>query len=57
MREPAYEALRARLDAAGIAVPVTMKDSFGARGHAPEAFYFADPDGNVLEARWYADAD
>jgi glyoxylase I family protein len=48
-----YEALRARLDAAGVAVPVTMKDAFGARGNAPEAFYFADPDGNVLEARHY----
>lgn len=31
-----------------------MRDSFGARGQAPEAFYFGDPDGNVLEARWYA---
>lgn len=46
-------ALRTRLEAEGIAIPITMKDSFGARGHAPEAFYFADPDGNVLEARWY----
>jgi catechol 2,3-dioxygenase-like lactoylglutathione lyase family enzyme len=46
-------ALRTRLEAEGIAIPITMKDSFGARGRAPEAFYFADPDGNVLEARWY----
>ena len=53
LEKPEYDALRARLDAEGIAVPITMKDSFGARGHAPEAFYFADPDGNVLEARWY----
>jgi glyoxylase I family protein len=30
-----------------------MTQSFGARGFAPEAFYFADPDGNVLEARYY----
>lgn len=45
--------LRGRLEAEGIAIPITMKDSFGARGRAPEAFYFADPDGNVLEARWY----
>lgn len=49
-----YAALRARLAARGVAAPVTMKDSFGARGRAPEAFYFADPDGNVIEARYYA---
>lgn len=49
-----YDALRARLEQHGIAVPHTMRDSFGARGDAPEAFYFADPDGNILEARYYA---
>lgn len=48
-----FEALRARLDERGVAVLLTMKDSFGARGHAPETFYFADPDGNILEARHY----
>ena len=48
-----YDALRARLAEAGVPPPFTMKDSFGARGQAPEAFYFADPDGNVLEARYY----
>lgn len=53
MTRAEYDALRGRLDAHGIAVPVQMKDSFGAQGHAPEAFYFADPDGNVLEARYY----
>ena len=30
-----------------------MKSSFGARGLAPHTFYFGDPDGNVLEARYY----
>jgi catechol 2,3-dioxygenase-like lactoylglutathione lyase family enzyme len=54
MDQAAYTALRARVDALGLAAPITMKDSFGARGHAPEAFYFRDPDGNVLEARYYA---
>lgn len=49
-----FAALRARLEAAGVVVPFTMKDSFGAQGQAPEAFYFADPDGNVLGARYYA---
>lgn len=48
-----FEALRAELGGRGIAILQTMKDSFGARGHAPETFYFADPDGNVLEARHY----
>lgn len=52
-----YEALRARLDARGIPVPVTMTDSFGARGSAPQAMYFADPDGNVIEARYYDDEE
>ncbi len=51
-----YQGLRARLEAAGVAVPVTMTDSFGARGLAPETLYFADPDGNVIEAR-YDDVD
>ncbi|MFZ5478402.1 MAG: VOC family protein [Myxococcota bacterium] len=49
-----YDALRARLDARGIAVIQVLRDSFGARGEAPEAFYFGDPDGNVIEARYYA---
>lgn len=48
-----YDALRARLAENGVAVPRTMTDSFGAQGQAPEAIYFADPDGNVLEARYY----
>jgi catechol-2,3-dioxygenase len=30
-----------------------MSRSFGAQGWAPEAFYFVDPDGNVIEARHY----
>jgi catechol 2,3-dioxygenase-like lactoylglutathione lyase family enzyme len=48
-----FEAARARLAEAGVAMGVTMRDSFGARGSAPEAFYFADPDGNVIELRHY----
>ena len=57
MGRTAYEALRARLEAHGVAVPVTMTDLFGARGLAREAVYFADPDGNVIEARYYDDGD
>jgi catechol 2,3-dioxygenase-like lactoylglutathione lyase family enzyme len=47
-----YEALRARLAERG-ASTFKMERSFGARGVAPEAFYFHDPDGNVFEARYY----
>jgi catechol 2,3-dioxygenase-like lactoylglutathione lyase family enzyme len=53
MSRARYDELRARLTAHGVATPVTMKDSFGAQGSAPEAFYFGDPDGNVFEARYY----
>jgi catechol 2,3-dioxygenase-like lactoylglutathione lyase family enzyme len=47
-----YDALRERVQAHdGTVVP--MQRMFGARGVAPEAFYFHDPDGNVFEARTY----
>ena len=48
-----FDALLTRLAERNIPVPMTMKNSFGARGHAPETIYFADPDGNVIEARYY----
>jgi glyoxylase I family protein len=54
MSKEEYAAMLGRLNAHKVAVPVTMKNSFGAQGQAPEAIYFADPDGNVLEARYYA---
>jgi catechol 2,3-dioxygenase-like lactoylglutathione lyase family enzyme len=53
MSERDFDALRARLDAAGVTASTTMEQSFGAQGLAPRAFYFRDPDGNVLEARYY----
>ena len=37
-----------------IATSSMMEQSFGARGLATRAFYFRDPDGNVVEARYYA---
>lgn len=49
-----YDDLRRRLDVAGVETLSMLRSSFGARGLAPEAFYFPDPDGNVLEARYYA---
>jgi glyoxylase I family protein len=48
-----FDALRARLRAAGVDSSFTLTDAFGARGKAPDTFYFADPDGNVVEARYY----
>ncbi|OBG28301.1 VOC family protein [Mycobacterium sp. 852002-51057_SCH5723018] len=48
-----FEALDRRLQAEGVDTGARMNRTFGARGWAPEAFYFADPDGNVIEARHY----
>ncbi|MFF5207369.1 VOC family protein [Streptosporangium sp. NPDC000396] len=48
-----YDALRRRLEDNGNEIPITMEKSFGARGIAPQTFYFTDPDGNVIEARYY----
>ena len=53
MSEADFTSLRARLAANGITITGHMEQSFGAQGLAPEAFYFCDPDGNVLEARYY----
>jgi len=47
------EALRERLADKGVSVSKVMTNSFGARGLAREAFYFRDPDDNVIEARFY----
>lgn len=47
-------ALRARLEAAEVTIAGEMERSYGARGWG-KAFYFHDPDGNVLEARHYPD--
>jgi len=52
-RNPNTNELDRRLQAAGVDTSVRMSHSYGAQGYAPEAFYFADPDGNVLEARYY----
>ena len=53
MEQAELEALRSRLTARGVAMSAPMERSFGALGLAPLAFYFHDPDGNVLEARYY----
>jgi glyoxylase I family protein len=48
-----YDALDRRLQAEGVDTSARMNHTFGARGWAPHAYYFADPDGNVVEARYY----
>jgi catechol 2,3-dioxygenase-like lactoylglutathione lyase family enzyme len=48
-----YEALDRRLQAEGVDTSARLSGSFGARGRAPQGYYFADPDGNVVEARYY----
>lgn len=48
-----FDALAARLSAAGVSMHRMGERSFGARGSSPHWFYFQDPDGNVLEARTY----
>ena len=48
-----YDALDQRLHAAGVDTSVRSTHSYGARGWAPQTYYFADPDGNVIEARYY----
>jgi catechol 2,3-dioxygenase-like lactoylglutathione lyase family enzyme len=53
MSEKEFEGLRTRLTAHGTPPSHEMERSFGARGLAPRAFYFRDPDGNVFEARYY----
>lgn len=53
MSSEAYEAVLARLTDHGIELKSGGEDVFGARGQAVRSTYFNDPDGNVLEVRYY----
>lgn len=53
MSKAEFDALRQRLTDAGKEPKAFLRNSFGARGAAPDTFYFTDLDGNVLEARYY----
>ncbi|MCX2932626.1 VOC family protein [Mycobacterium sp. CVI_P3] len=55
MTKSEYNALDQRLQAEGIDTSARLRPTFGARGWGPEGFYFPDPDGNVVEARYYDD--
>ena len=48
-----FDALTRRLEIVSVDTQARMKQSFGARGLAPEAIYFKDHDGSVIEARYY----
>ncbi|WP_144206553.1 VOC family protein [Mycobacterium tilburgii] len=49
-----YDALDRRLRDAGVDTSARLTCSYGARGWAPQVFYFCDPDSNVIEVRHYA---
>lgn len=53
LSKPEYDALDRRLREAGVDTGARLRRSYGARGWATQAYYFADPDGNVIEARCY----
>jgi glyoxylase I family protein len=53
MSEEDFVDLRRRLTEHGREPKAFIANSFGARGIAPNTFYFTDLDGNVLEARYY----
>lgn len=53
MSEAEYVALAQRLEDHGVDTSARRVETYGARALAPEAFYFSDPDGNVIEARHY----
>ncbi|MEV1172887.1 VOC family protein [Nonomuraea sp. NPDC049784] len=48
-----FDALQVRLKQHGVEISGTGTNSFGAQGIAPETIFFPDPDGNVLEVRYY----
>lgn len=48
-----YDALDRRLQAEGVDTSARLNQTYGARGWAPQGYYFPDPDGNVVEARYY----
>ena len=53
MSKSEYDALDRRLQAEGVDTSARLNRTYGARGWAPQGYYFADPDGNVVEARYY----
>jgi catechol 2,3-dioxygenase-like lactoylglutathione lyase family enzyme len=54
MTQEEYESIVNRLETSGVRLTPGGKDVFGAQGQAVRSTYFNDPDGNVLEVRYYA---
>jgi len=50
-----YDSIIGRLEAKGVKLTPGGEDVFGAQGQAVRSTYFNDPDGNVLEIRFYED--
>ncbi|UBU13925.1 VOC family protein [Nonomuraea gerenzanensis] len=48
-----FDALQVRLKQHGVEITGGGTNSFGAQGIAPETMFFPDPDGNVIEVRYY----
>ena len=48
-----YESIVERLKARAIELKPGPESSFGARGYTPHSYYFSDPDGNIVEIRYY----
>jgi catechol 2,3-dioxygenase-like lactoylglutathione lyase family enzyme len=53
MNQTEYDALIGRLEEIDVDTSARMQQTYGAHGLAPHAFYFRDPDNNVIEARYY----
>ena len=54
MTQEEYESIVNRLETSGVKLTPGGEDVFGAQGQAVRSTYFNDPDGNVLEVRYYA---
>ena len=55
MTHKEYKSIAQRLEAHGVNLTPGGEDVFGAQGQAVRSTYFNDPDGNVLEIRYYGD--
>jgi catechol 2,3-dioxygenase-like lactoylglutathione lyase family enzyme len=53
MSKEEYASISRRLADSGVNVHPGGENAFGAQGHAVRSTYFNDPDGNVIEIRYY----